>query len=501
MVSSARILAFLLLVVSLSGPGVCHAAGEPDAPRIRAVLQERLDAMFEDRLFRVRGTERLATRSHREPADDREWLLVRYRAELRFQRDHRLASWDSLNVGALVPLLGSSARHVRGVNALGNERGDVLAVEGTLSFVLADGAWTPAYSAARIQPETVGAAAVGEQPLNLRLRAQLEHISEALEEGEADEGGLALEGDLEQLVADVECRMADGEGLLRLGTAAPTTEYMALGRGLAEVMNADDERLYVRGTTGSVDNIELLHAGMIDAAFVQDDVAYLAHRGQGMFQGKLPMQDLRAVCALFPEVVHVVTLQGAGIVTVADLAGATVDVGPDDSGTRVNANQVLTLSGLSYADLGGVQGSPPGQALDDLVEGRIQAAIMTGALPYPAIAARAWSLPLVVVPIGEDAIAAAGELPYLVPTAIPVNTYPGQTEPIPTLGVSAVLVVREDLPDEEVAALLGALFDGREQLGQHTVQAWYLSVDTADRGLSIPFHPAAERFLAAASAR
>ena len=501
MVSSARILAFLLLVVSLSGPGVCHAAGEPDAPRIRAVLQERLDAMFEDRLFRVRGTERLATRSHREPAADREWLLVRYRAELRFQRDHRLASWDSLNVGALVPLLGSSARHVRGVNALGNERGDVLAVEGTLSFVLADGAWTPAYSAARIQPETSAGNRMNGCHHCQVTSAQLEHISEALEEGEADEGGLALEGDLEQLVADVECRMADGEGLLRLGTAAPTTEYMALGRGLAEVMNADDERLYVRGTTGSVDNIELLHAGMIDAAFVQDDVAYLAHRGQGMFQGKLPMQDLRAVCALFPEVVHVVTWPGAGMVRAADRAGATGAGGPDDSGTRVNANQVLTLSGLSYADLGGVQGSPPGQALDDLVEGRIQAAIMTGALPYPAIAARAWSLPLVVVPIGEDAIAAAGELPYLVPTAIPVNTYPGQTEPIPTLGVSAVLVVREDLPDEEVAALLGALFDGREQLGQHTVQAWYLSVDTADRGLSIPFHPAAERFLAAASAR
>jgi len=472
------------------------AAETPNNTEVRKVLQERLDTGFSDRLFKVRKVSRTASQAHAEQGDDREWLLVGYSAGLRFLADHNLSSWDDLNVGSLIQLLGSRPRDVRGINALGNLRGDVLQVEGTLAFVRDGEAWLPVVSDARIEPDAATSAQAEPTSFRDQLRQRLAELGEAFEAAEYDEREAQLAVDLEQLVADVECRMADRAGQVRLATGAATTEYHALGLGLAERVNREEDTLFVRQTPGSVANIELLHDGLVDAAFVQNDIAHLAYSGLGPFQGKLPMTGMRALCALFPEVVHVVTLERSGIDSLDDLRGATVDVGPDDSGSRFNAAQVLAVAGLTIQDLERVQGKAPGEALDDLVMGRVQAAIMTGAYPYPEIATRVYGLPLKVLSLGEEQVAeVVGDAPFLLPMTVPANTYVNQPEPIRTIGVSALLVAREDLPDDSVEALLATLMDRDGALSQHTVQAYYISTDTAERGLSIPLHPAAYRFL------
>ena len=482
-----------LLLVSLLCGGTWASAGEPGANDVRQALQERLDDSFEDRLFRVKRTASLETKHHRE-GDDREWRLVRYRAELRFLRAQRLAGWETLNVGTLVQLLGSTPRGVRGINALGNERGDVLTVEGTLAFALEDRRWLPMASEARItDPEPPPA---DDLPFDEQLQQRLAEIGLAFDEAEGHGRDALLGADLDQLVADVECRLADQEGLIRLATAAATTEYHALGLGLADQLNESTEQLHLRSTTGSVANVELLHDDVVDAAFAQNDIVHLAYNGLSLFQGKLPMTELRALCALFPEVVHVVTLERGGIESLADLRGAAVDIGPDDSGSRFNAAQVLAVAGLTLADLEQVQGKPPAEALDDLIAGRIHALIMTGVYPYAEIASHVYSVPLKLVSMSPEQVEEVSrEAPFLMPMTIPANTYIHQPNPVRTIGVSALLVARDDMPDEMVETLLGALMTRGDALSQHSVQAYYISADTADRGLSVPLHPAAYRYI------
>ena len=490
-----------LLVLGMGLLWVTVAAAETPAPNnteVRKVLQGRVDTDFSDGLFKVRRVSQTATHTHAEAGDDREWILVGYRAELRFQTARRLSSWDALNVGSLIQLLGATPRGVRGISALGNERGDVLQVEGTLAFVWDGVGWLPMISDVRIEPKSETPEPADEVPFRDQLHQRLAELGDAFDAAEYDEREIQLATDLEQLVADVECRLADQGGQIRLATGSVSTEYNALGLGLAEEMNDEESQLFVRQTTGSVANIELLHDGMVDAAFVQNDIAHLAYNGLSLFQGKLPMTGMRALCALFPEVVHVVTLERSGIDSIEDLRGAAVDVGPDDSGTRFNAAQVLAVAGLTIADLDRVQGKAPSEALDDLVMGRIQAAILTGAYPYPEIATRVYGLPLRMLSLtGEQVAEVVKEAPFLLPMTVPANTYANQPDPIQTIGVSALLVVGEDLPDESVEALLSTLMDRGGALSQHTVQAYYISTDTAERGLSIPLHPAAYRFLEA----
>jgi TRAP transporter TAXI family solute receptor len=464
------------------------AAEEPGPAEVRDAVQLRLDQTFGEGVFKARRTQSLEAQPHGSPGDEHAWLLVRYTTELKLLQDYRLSSWDTLNIGTLVQLLGSNPRGVRGVAAVGNHRGDVLQIEGTMAFVQEADQWLPSLSSARI--ESAAQTAVPPSPIRDELEQRIAEIGASLEDDDPDVGGLDLGADLEQIVADVECRLADRRGMVRLATAAATTEYFALGTGLAEVLGAD--RLHVRQTTGSVDNVLLLHDGLVDAALIQNDIAHLAYAGLGPFQGKLPMTELRALAALFPEQVHVVTVRGSGIENLADLRGAAVDIGPDDSGSRFNAAQVLAAAGLTLGDLGRVQGSAPGDALDDLVAGRLQAAIMTGAPPYPEVSSHAIAAPLQLLSLTDEQVAElTRDAPYLLPMTIPARTYPGQEEPVKTLGVSALLVAREELADEIAVELVETLMADDTPLAQHTVQAWYISPWTAERGLPLPLHPAA----------
>ena len=40
---------------------------------------------------------------------------------------------------------------------------------------------------------------------------------------------------------------------------------------------------------------------VVEAGFVQSDVAFWAHRGIGIFEGKAPMKGLRVIASLYPE--------------------------------------------------------------------------------------------------------------------------------------------------------------------------------------------------------
>ena len=55
---------------------------------------------------------------------------------------------------------------------------------------------------------------------------------------------------------------------------------------------------------GSVENVERVSAGWLDAGFVQSDVAYWAYTGEGLFKDRKPHPKIRAVASLYPESMH-----------------------------------------------------------------------------------------------------------------------------------------------------------------------------------------------------
>lgn len=490
-------LAICTFIWSAWAPPVARAGTDlPSDRELGKLLQQRLDRDFRKGLLRVSHVERRGSADQQLEGDDRERALVFYAAELRFSKDHELSGWDALNVGSLIWVLGSSPEGIQGVRPEGNRRGDVLVVSGVVSFARGDRGWIAVANEGRIPSGPSAEDMEPPIPAAERQMKRLASLGDELSASGNDAVAERLRRGIDRVIADVEGELAGQEGLIRLATGGPTGEYHALGVGLAAQLNADAARLHVRPSQGSADNLALVQAGEVEAAFAQNDVAYAALRGEGVFAGQVPMGGLRALCSVYPEALQLVTRADSDIAGVADLAGRAVDAGLQSSGTRVDAEQVLRAAGLSLDDLGRVQGKGVGEALDDLVAGDVDAVFVTGVYPFHEIAAHAARSPLTLIALTEAEVAALWEsAPFMLPLTLPARTYPGQKEAVRTVGVTALLVAREDLPAETVRELLDGLLAHGEALYPHSAQAYFISRATADRGLSIPLHAAAKAYL------
>src|SRR6266852_6202796 len=111
---------------------------------------------------------------------------------------------------------------------------------------------------------------------------------------------------------------------LSIATGGTGGVYYPLGGGMANVLSK-----YVPGmqataevTGGSVDNLKLIGTGKPYIGFSMTDASLDAYRGEDKFKGaKVP---LRTLMILYPNRMHVVTIDGIGITKMADLRGKRV---------------------------------------------------------------------------------------------------------------------------------------------------------------------------------
>ena len=114
---------------------------------------------------------------------------------------------------------------------------------------------------------------------------------------------------------------------LSIATGGTGGVYYPLGGGLANILSK-----YVPGlqataevTGGSVDNLKLIDSGKPYIAFSMADAGQDAYKGEDKFKGhKVP---LRTLMVLYPNRMHVVTIEGTGISKMRDLKGKRVRPG------------------------------------------------------------------------------------------------------------------------------------------------------------------------------
>ncbi len=249
-------------------------------------------------------------------------------------------------------------------------------------------------------------------------------------------------------------------------------------------------------TAGSVENIQLLAEGRVQAALVQADVAYWAYYGYGPFAGKGPAQGFTTIANLYTEALHVVVAQDAPITSVGELRGRSVGLGPEGSGTLAGARLVLGAYGLTEADLK-TNYDRPGKAGDLLLDGELDALFQIGGVPMQAVSDIAADKPIRILTVnGTKGAKLAREQPFFAPTLIPANTYPGQPNEVHTLGVGAQLIVRNDVPEDLVYAVTKSLWNKRtlELLAAGHPRGADIRPETALQGIGVPLHPGARKF-------
>jgi TRAP transporter TAXI family solute receptor len=294
------------------------------------------------------------------------------------------------------------------------------------------------------------------------------------------------------------------------GSGAPVTKRLSIatggtggvfypyGGGIAKVIseNLPGVEATAEVTAASVDNLKFIKQGTSDLAFSMADTAQDALGGKEGFEG-IGAVPVRTLAVLYTSYVHLVTLESSGITRVTDLKGRTVSTGAAGSGTTVLANRILQAAGLDPQRDIRAQSLGVAQSVDAIKDGKIDAFFWNAGLPTASI------LDLVNTPgtrarfiSTEDILPrlrqAYGSALYYT-AVIPKGIY--KTNPdVPVVAVANLLVVSESMPEELAHDITKLLFDKQTDLEAIHPQAHELSIETALKGSTIPYHPGAIRY-------
>jgi hypothetical protein len=303
------------------------------------------------------------------------------------------------------------------------------------------------------------------------------------------------------LVAAAGAQRAFAQGRLFFGIATGGTggTYYPLGGMLAQLLSnkvvIGGQKMSATAETAgaSVANAQLLGRKDIESAFVAADILDAAYTGKAQFEGK-PLKNLRALGALYPEQVQLITATKSNIKGFKDLKGKSVSSGSPGSGQWQLLGDLLEAHGMTRKDIG-EDLSSFAQSVDKIKDGNLTASLITAGAPTSSITDLANTHDVRVVPLaGPEIEALRKKQPYYAQVQLPAGTYKGQTAPVDTLAVMAVWAAHDGISDDIAYAVTKALFENTEILGQVHPKGKEISLKTALLSVSIPLHPGAEKY-------
>lgn len=292
------------------------------------------------------------------------------------------------------------------------------------------------------------------------------------------------------------CSCSSGGETIRFGTAGTGGIYNEAANSIKSIADADGSlKIETKTTAGSAANVRLLSQNYLDAAIVQSDIAYDALNGENNFEKSGTLEGYSAVAGLFTEACHIVVREDSDIKSIDDLLGKTVSIGEEESGSELNAKQILSAYGLN-AKMVKEKNLNYAEAATQLKNGDIDAAFFTLGLNATVVEELSKQCKIRLIGI-DDATAKKLKNTYsYVDCTIPKDTYNGQSDEVGTVAVKAVLIVNDRLLDEQVKKLTQLVFDNAQEL-QLTVSADVdITTEKAVDGVKIPFHKGAAEYYA-----
>jgi uncharacterized protein len=287
---------------------------------------------------------------------------------------------------------------------------------------------------------------------------------------------------------------------LSIGTGGTGGVYYPLGGGLARILSK-----YVPGwavtaevTGGSVANLQLIGAGKSEIAFTMADAALDARKGEDKFKGN-PV-PVRTLAVLYPNRMHVVTVDRTGIKTMADLKGKRVSTGSPGSATEVMAFRVIEAAGLDKDKDMKRERLGVAESVNAIKDGKIDAFFWVGGLPTAAVTDLAATQGMKIVMIDHaDLVPAMNKKygPLYAAGSIPKATYTGMAADNANANVWNLLVVSEKMPDEMAYTIVKTLFEKREEYAAVHAEGKALTYEIQRAAnTSVPFHPGALKYFA-----
>ncbi len=285
---------------------------------------------------------------------------------------------------------------------------------------------------------------------------------------------------------------------IAIATGGTGGVYYPMGGGMANVLSKHlpGVEATARVTGGSVDNLKLIGSQQSEVALTMVDAALTALKGEDKFKGS-PV-DVRTLMVLYPNRMHVVSVEGRGINTMADLKGKRVSTGSPGSATEVMAFRVIEAAGLDRDKDMKRERLGVAESTNALKDGKIDAYFWVGGLPTAAVtdlgATPGVTLKLVdTADLTDKMNAKYGNL--YSKGVIPAKTYPGQAADNKIAVVQNILVANAKMSDKMAYDIVKTLIEKKPELVAVHREAENFAVENqTNDNTTIPWHPGAEKY-------
>ena len=285
---------------------------------------------------------------------------------------------------------------------------------------------------------------------------------------------------------------------MAIGTGGTGGVYYPLGGAIANVLSKalPNTQATAEVTGGSVDNLKLIASGQSEMGFTMADAALDAFKGEDKFKsGKVP---LRTLLVVYPNRMHVVTVEGTGIEKFSDLKGKRVSTGSPGSATEVMAFRVIEAGGLDKDKDLKRERLGVAESVNALKDRKIDAFFWVGGVPTAAVTDLAATPGMKIKMIDHADLADKMNAKYgklYSASNISKSIYPGMDKDNANTEVWNIIVTNDKMSDDDAYNIVKTLVEKKADIVAVHKEAESFNLDNQVQERSpVPFHPGALKY-------
>ncbi len=287
---------------------------------------------------------------------------------------------------------------------------------------------------------------------------------------------------------------------ITMSTASTGGGWYPAGSNLAQLWNEKipDVKANSQASKGSVQNVDLLRRKDVNLGWMQNNIARQSYHGTGRFKGK-PHKNYRMVMVMFPSQYHILVTKDSGITRIADIKGKKFIPGRPGSGNMSSSAAMFDTFGFGHDDYK-IDYAGQTEAVQAVQDGRVAGTYLVGGAPLGPLSAALFTardrLRLLDM-TDEERTAVNKKHPWIVPFTLTQKHYPTlPKEGVKTLGHSAFIMCREDMPEDIIYQIVKTTYENLDALRGVNKVFNNMIVDDLEGalGLKVPLHPGSMKY-------
>jgi TRAP transporter TAXI family solute receptor len=284
---------------------------------------------------------------------------------------------------------------------------------------------------------------------------------------------------------------------LSIGTNPQGSLAYASGSAIADVAgDAMDASFTVVPQGGPTAIIPAMSAGEFEFAFANIVAAATALEGKGPFKGR-KFDSIRVAAVVYPLQLGVFVRDDSGIESFDDLKGRRVaSEFKSQSNLAGFMNTALAMAGMSYKDVKPVPVQNGVQAVDELIDGALDATIFSTSAGVVAKADAVTGIRMLSVPNTDKAkTILAQQRPGATVATVAKGSTPGVDAEANVIQAPFVVLADSSVDDETVYKLVKAIAENKTKLVAAVEDFKDLDLKAMGQSdLPVPYHPGAIKY-------